>query len=291
MDRALGDSRVQLVQLRNASLVFDKVTVHLAFDALEHARKLAERRSTSVRDPDELERFRSAAAGYAAAFKAVEQTASVAAGKEMRLVTRQRRVIMLTIGVLCLIYLAIIERMRHWTTRRLIEPIRKLADAARNVMDDSSELPHPGRGNPEELNTLAQMLGSFSDAMQANVLERTAQIERQKESLEQEVRVRRRAVAELRYGALHDRLTGLCSRDLLLDRVERCIVRARLVDSYDFAMLFAAVDQYREINDDRGHAGGDQLLVAVAERFRQCLRDLGETTHAIESSLRRGDGF
>ena len=290
VDRALGDSRVQLVQLRNASLVFDKATVHRAFDALEHARKLAARRSTSVRDPDELALFRSAAAGYAAALKEVEQTASVAAGTEMRLAARQRRVIMLTIGVFCLIYLAIIERVRHWTTRRLIEPIRKLADAARNVMGNSGALPQPERGETEELTTLAQMVGSFTDAMQANVLERTAQVERQKEVLEREVRVRRRAVAELRYGALHDTLTGLCSRDLLIDRVERCIVRARRVDSHDFALLFATVDQYREINDDVGHVGGDQLLVAVAERFRQCLRKLGDTTQIIESTLARAGG-
>lgn len=293
VDQALEECTVRLVQLRHMPLALDTGTVDRAFAALERTRQLAINRAEGVRDPDELEVFRTSAAGYVAALGEVDAGAAFLAGTEGRLVAQRRRVIMLIICVLCFLYLALIERVRHWTTRRLITPLRELADAAHKVMDSAGKKHRLEPGDAGELATLTRMLESYTESMDANVQQRTAQMERQMEALETEVRVRRRAMQELRYGALHDRLTGLCSRELLLDRIERCLVRARRGDGYDFAVLIVALDQYTQTSEQYGHVGGDLLLVAAAERFTKCLAALEGKTKIIETTLSRagGDAF
>ena len=72
----------------------------------------------------------------------------------------------------------------------------------------------------------------------------------------------RRAEQELRHAALHDALTGLPNRTLLLDRLEHALARQAST-----AVLFIDLDQFKMVNDSRGHGAGDQLLVAVARRL------------------------
>ena len=77
---------------------------------------------------------------------------------------------------------------------------------------------------------------------------------------------------ELRHQALHDFLTGLPNRALVLDRAEQMLSRARRQD-VPVAALFLDVDNFKDINDSLGHAAGDQLLKAVAARLSGALRD------------------
>ena len=76
---------------------------------------------------------------------------------------------------------------------------------------------------------------------------------------------------ELRHQALHDALTGLPNRVLVLDRAEQLLARSRregtVVD-----VLFIDLDCFKDINDSLGHAAGDELLIAVAGRFSAALR-------------------
>jgi diguanylate cyclase (GGDEF)-like protein/PAS domain S-box-containing protein len=83
-----------------------------------------------------------------------------------------------------------------------------------------------------------------------------------------DVTERRRAEEELRRAALHDALTGLPNRALLLDRLEHALAR----ESIGTAVLFVDLDQFKLVNDSRGHAAGDVLLVAAAERLRRAVR-------------------
>jgi len=76
----------------------------------------------------------------------------------------------------------------------------------------------------------------------------------------------RRSEAELRRLALYDPLTGLPNRTLLLKRLETAAARAGH-DGHSVAVIFLDLDQFKQINDSRGHDSGDALLIEVAARL------------------------
>jgi diguanylate cyclase (GGDEF)-like protein len=80
-----------------------------------------------------------------------------------------------------------------------------------------------------------------------------------------------RLVEQIRHQALHDTLTGLPNRALVLDRVEQMVSRARRHFGVP-SVLFIDLDGFKEINDTLGHTAGDQLLRAVAARLDAVLR-------------------
>ncbi len=71
--------------------------------------------------------------------------------------------------------------------------------------------------------------------------------------------------------ALHDALTGLRNRRLLSDRLSLALSRTSRAQT-EVAILFCDLDGFKHINDTAGHAAGDTVLVATAERLRQVLR-------------------
>jgi len=75
----------------------------------------------------------------------------------------------------------------------------------------------------------------------------------------------------LSHRALHDPLTGLANRQLILDRADRMLVRARR-DGQPVAALFVDLDNFKDANDSLGHEAGDRLLQAVASRLVGLLR-------------------
>nr|WP_231134916.1 bifunctional diguanylate cyclase/phosphodiesterase [Motilibacter deserti] len=79
----------------------------------------------------------------------------------------------------------------------------------------------------------------------------------------------------IRAQALHDPLTGLPNRSLLLDRLEHALATARR-DGSRVGLLFCDVDRLKPVNDLLGHAAGDGLLLALAERLRGAARS-GDT--------------
>lgn len=88
----------------------------------------------------------------------------------------------------------------------------------------------------------------------------------------QDLTERKRAEDRLRHQSQHDALTGLPNRLLLDERIRRGIERANHDPDFRLAVLFLDLDGFKLINDSLGHAAGDELLITVAERLRQCVR-------------------
>jgi diguanylate cyclase (GGDEF)-like protein len=81
-----------------------------------------------------------------------------------------------------------------------------------------------------------------------------------------------RLVDQIRFQALHDPLTGLPNRSLILDRIEQMLARARRTNVAT-AALFIDLDGFKGVNDTLGHAVGDQLLRAVTARLAVTMRE------------------
>jgi len=88
---------------------------------------------------------------------------------------------------------------------------------------------------------------------------------------------RKRDQEELEQLALHDRLTGLPNRSLLVDRLEQLLTRGNAA-----TVLYIDIDNMRDINDSLGHAVGDEVLRLIGGRFR------GATIHSDWTVARIG---
>lgn len=82
----------------------------------------------------------------------------------------------------------------------------------------------------------------------------------------------RRTEARLLHEILHDGLTGLPNKRLLVDRLTQALARSKRAGTF-VAVLFIDLDGFKGVNDTLGHAVGDQLLTAVASHLLACLRD------------------
>ena len=77
---------------------------------------------------------------------------------------------------------------------------------------------------------------------------------------------------ELKYRGLHDPLTDLPNRTLVLDRAEQILARGRRQD-LPVTALFVDIDGFKQINDRYGHQAGDDVLRQVGARLKTILRD------------------
>ena len=82
----------------------------------------------------------------------------------------------------------------------------------------------------------------------------------------------RQKTRELSHLALHDALTGLPNRALVLDRAERMLAHIAREPGIAAGALFVDVDDFKHVNDNLGHAAGDTLLRVVGERLQGAVR-------------------
>ena len=128
-----------------------------------------------------------------------------------------------------------------------------------------------------------ETLREFADQLEARVELRTREFERAHAELEaanleiatanQELqkllREQERLQSELAYRALHDPLTGLANRTMFQERLDQ----AFLVSERGVAVLWIDLDHFKEVNDIFGHEVGDEILIAVADRLREVVRE------------------
>lgn len=136
--------------------------------------------------------------------------------------------------------------------RAMLRPINILAQAACSFTDTRQPLPLPVERN-DEIGVLARNF----DRMQRQINSHMA-------SLYDNQR-------ELSYLAHHDSLTGLANRALFFQQLEKMLALSQRSGA-QFAVLFVDLDHFKQINDQHGHAIGDQVLQVVARRLQHAVR-------------------
>lgn len=161
----------------------------------------------------------------------------------------------LTCLLACLVLsLAVAVRLSRSMETEITSPLRHLAETAHRVRRDRSfELRVPP-ANIAELNQINDDFNALLDELEA------WQSHLQKEH------------ASLSHRANHDSLTGLSNRAFMEAELERAILEAR-VGNGKVAVLFLDSDRFKYINDTFGHASGDRVLVTIAARIKQQLRE------------------
>ncbi|MGK5016059.1 diguanylate cyclase domain-containing protein [Janthinobacterium sp. HLS12-2] len=155
----------------------------------------------------------------------------------------------------CLVLsLVVAVRLSRRMEAEITSPLRHLAETAHRVRRDRSfELRVPP-ANIAELNQINDDFNALLD-----------ELEEWQSHLQKEH-------ASLSHRANHDSLTGLSNRAFMEAELERAILEARIGNG-KVAVLFLDSDRFKYINDTFGHASGDRVLVTIAARIKQQLRE------------------
>lgn len=110
-------------------------------------------------------------------------------------------------------------------------------------------------------------------ALELTVLNRTSELLEKTETLEEEKKLLAEAEKQISQLAYYDTLTQLPNRRLLNDRISQAMAACKRSDSYG-ALMFLDMDNFKPLNDTYGHNTGDMLLVEVANRLKNCVREV-----------------
>jgi diguanylate cyclase (GGDEF)-like protein len=154
--------------------------------------------------------------------------------------------------------LAILAVLMPVLVSRVLRPIERLKEQASALLDADVQQHLPSRfvwNRQDELGLLGRHLGR----VQQELRELLHQLSTKNSQLQQM--------------AFYDQLTGLPNRALFVDLVQREMLQAHR-NQQQFGIFFIDLDRFKAVNDSMGHAAGDALLIEVARRLRDTLREV-----------------
>ena len=205
------------------------------------------------------------------------------------------------VGITMLVSLLLVLLSSYLTltiTRRITAPLSNMARVADEIASGKlhDSVPVEGSGEVREianlLNGIISGLSRYKTRMDVDhqllsmkVEERTSQLTRRNEELNQAVLEVTETKDRLRQMAYYDSLTALPNRRLFTEQLD-LLLRLAKRNGETLALLFLDLDNFKRINDSLGHSAGDQLLREVGARLSGCVRDSDIVAHYVESGPR-----
>jgi len=161
---------------------------------------------------------------------------------------------------------------------KVSRPIELVASSAADIADMKFDKTVPVHGNNEisqlalTFNAMRMQLKTAAEARHKSMLKLKDMNVTLEERVDKRTRELQTLNREVAYQAVHDPLTGLPNRLLIVERIRYAIEQAHR-SSQTFAVLMVDLDNFKEVNDTLGHPVGDELLRQVADRLSGLLRE------------------
>ena len=197
-----------------------------------------------------------------------------------------------------LLFVVVCGLITRGMTRRLTAPLSRLARAADEIASGKLQQPVRVEGSGE-IKEIATILNGIIDGLShyktqmdvdhqllsMKVAERTSQLSRRNDELNQAVKEVTETKDRLRQMAYYDSLTSLPNRRLFTEQLD-LLMRLSKRNGQVLALLFLDLDNFKRINDSLGHSAGDLLLREVGARLAACVRDSDVVAHMVDSGPR-----
>ncbi len=171
------------------------------------------------------------------------------------------------LGIMVLVLLLSLLMARRFTSQ-FSAPLESLVASSERIARLDFDPAEPAQTHLVEL----QRLAAAQEGMRHMLSEFRSTVDAQSADLKDQIAALRATEARLAHLSQHDPLTDLPNRILFNDRLRHAIMRARRSKNL-FAVLFLDLDNFKTLNDTRGHEAGDRLLIEVARRLRARMRE------------------